>query len=108
MPINSGWANDCGNELFTIGWIGCDVVLEPPCLPIIGYAWLADCPEQHYTLGHICCDGPGIIEGPAGGGGESKRPQILPGLTGNYELAMAEDEEIIAVLQALLASRTKN
>jgi len=26
--INSGWANDCGKELFTIGWVTCDIV-EP-------------------------------------------------------------------------------
>lgn len=23
MPVNSGWANDCGIELFAIGWIPC-------------------------------------------------------------------------------------
>ena len=57
MPIQSGWANNCGVELFTVGWVPCDqAVVEPPdCLPIIGQSWLADCPEQHYTLGWICC-----------------------------------------------------
>lgn len=23
MPVNSGWANNCGKELFTLGWVQC-------------------------------------------------------------------------------------
>ena len=54
MPIQSGWANNCGIELATIGWVKCDIQ-QPICLPIIGYSWLFDCPEQHYSLGWLCC-----------------------------------------------------
>jgi hypothetical protein len=72
--INAGWANNCGIELFTIGWV--------------------QCPSG---------------EAPAVGGGESKGHWIeAPGRGRTYELAQYEDEEIIAVLQALLASRTIN
>ena len=73
--INAGWANNCGKELFTIGWVRC--------------------PSDDL-----------------GGGGSSKgkrRPWTeAPGLGSNYEIAMYEDEEIAAVLQAFLASRTIN
>lgn len=42
-------------------------------------------------------------------GGGSKRSRIqVPGVTSNRALAFREDEEIVAVLQALLASKWKN
>ncbi len=73
--INAGWANNCGIELFNIGWVRC------PSADL-------------------------------GGGGSSKggkrRWIDAPGRASTYELAKYEDEEIIAVLQALLASRTIN
>jgi hypothetical protein len=28
MPVLSGWANNCGIELFTIGWVQCPADLE--------------------------------------------------------------------------------
>jgi hypothetical protein len=28
--IASGWANNCGNELFTVGWVTCAVAPEDP------------------------------------------------------------------------------
>ena len=42
-----------------------------------------------------------------GGPGKAKRRHI-PGVTGNRTLAMREDEEIVVILQALLASRRKH
>lgn len=80
------------------------------CLPIIGYSWLADCPEQHYTLGWICCDitPPVVDEGLRPGGGSRRSRTQVPGVTSNRALAMREDEEIVAVLQAFLASRRKH
>ena len=36
MYVNSGWANNCGKELFTLGWIPCDIV-EPPDTPDVTF-----------------------------------------------------------------------
>jgi hypothetical protein len=61
------------------------------------------------TLGIYCGAfvAPPVSEPTTGGG--SKRSRIhVPGITGNKALAFREDEEVIAVLQAFLASRTKN
>lgn len=33
MFLNSGWANNCGVQLFTIGWVPCDVAI-----PAVGLA----------------------------------------------------------------------
>ncbi|MGI9569097.1 MAG: hypothetical protein ACR2PH_05020 [Desulfobulbia bacterium] len=83
MPVQSGWANSSGVELFTIGWIPGSGEADVPCLPIFGQSWLADCPEQHYTLGWICCD-TAPVEPPGGGGGtigghhkRRKKPKLL-------------------------------
>lgn len=57
------------------------------------------------SLGVFCAD----LDVGGGGKGKKRRPRIeAPGRGRTYEIAMLEDEEIIAVLQALLASRTIN
>jgi hypothetical protein len=56
MPIQSGWANNSGIELFTIGWVvPPDIPQTALCLPWIGEAWLDRCADQHYSLGWLCC-----------------------------------------------------
>jgi hypothetical protein len=61
------------------------------------------------TDGLFCDTGAAIVPDTTVGGGKGrKRREYIPGVTSNYELAMAEDEEIVAVLEALLASRYKN
>lgn len=89
-----------------------DIVVTPPgdCIPWIGSSWVADCVEQHYTLSWVCCEGQVVPDaGPQPGGGSSKKPWVrAPGRGNTYKLAQYEDEEIIAVLQAILASRRKN
>ncbi len=105
MPIQSGWANESGTELFTIGWVQeLIAAIRAACLPIVGDSWLANCPEQHYTLGWICCD-PAVAPiplGPQPGGGEEL---ALPGYEGNIQRAMREDEEILAMLEAYFGMR---
>ena len=112
MPVQSGWANNCGNELFTVGWVQC-----PPftgdCLPIIGEGWIAGCPTQHYTLGWVCCDADYQPPFPPGGGGKGKgrgeeehpRRQEFPGT--NVKQALLEDEEILLLVQAYFSTRPK-
>ena len=104
-----GWQEDCGISLFTLDRLDCS---DPPdCLPWIGSGWVVNCDEQLFTLAWVCCDGT-VIELPVGpdvGGGSSKAGRrYAPGVSGNRKIAMTEDEEVIAVLQALLFSRTKN
>lgn len=102
MPIQSGWANESGTELFTIGWVQeLLAAITAACLPIVGTSWLANCPEQHYTHGWICCTPPivpPILPTLDGGTGRSRRQ--VPGITGNRSMAMREDEEILAMLEA--------
>lgn len=43
MPVNSGWANNCGIELFTIGWVKCPEAEERPSG---GWEWF----ENEYYL----------------------------------------------------------
>ena len=76
------------------------------CIPWIGSGWAATCADQHYTLSWICCDAVATVPevGLPGGGSHKSRRQV-PGITSNRSIAMREDEEIIAVLQALVASR---
>ena len=116
MSITSnGWVSNSGDELFTLGWVSGDVAEQPDCLPIIGQSWLADCPEQHYSLGWLCCDAEFIpLEPEVGGGSPSGADKIrrhhVPGVTTNKAIAMREDEEFIAILQAYVAAhrRIKN
>lgn len=61
------------------------------------------------TIGIFCgAFVPPIDPGTLPGGGQSKARVHVPGVTSNRSLAMREDEEIVAVLQALISSRRKN
>ncbi len=33
--VNSGWANKCGQELFTVGWVGCGDTPVKPSQPSV-------------------------------------------------------------------------
>ncbi len=60
-------------------------------------------PVSMATLGVFCFED--VIER-VGGHGKTRRR--APGITSNRNLAMTEDEEIVVILQALLASRRKH
>ena len=69
----------------------------------------ADASTGIATLGVFCGALVPPVDDTRGPGGGSKRSSIqVPGVTSNRSLAMREDEEIIAVIQALLSSRRKN
>jgi hypothetical protein len=104
---SSGWAKNSGISLSTLDRVD-DSLLSPPCIPWIGSGWADDCDVRESTNSWICCGVAVADTGPQPGGG-SKRSRIhVPGVTSNRALAMREDEEVVAVLMALLNSRTKN
>ena len=79
--INAGWANNCGQELFTIGWVPCDVA--PPVVV----------PPQ------------GDIGG--GGGRRNERPSYRPDYRDALEQTrrkriLQEDDDIVALITAML------
>ena len=80
--IRSGWANSCGIELFTHGWVQCPSATVPPTVP------------------------------GGGGRGSGRTSGIRPlGYTGQREDALAEtrrkrilreDDDIVAIIGAML------
>lgn len=70
----------------------------------------ADASTGIATIGIFCgAFVPPVVDDTRGPGGGSKRSRIqVPGVTSNRSIAMREDEEIVAVIQALLESRHKN
>lgn len=118
MPIQSGWANNSGIELFTIGWVQeLLAIIRAACLPIVGDSWLANCPEQHYTHGWICCkviqppippvkpgDVPGRGSGPTHGireEGYNKHREDALRETRRLRI-LQEDEDLIALIVSMV------
>ena len=60
------------------------------------------------SLGVFCGD-PVIVElAPVAGGGSSKKlRKHIPGVTGNYSIALREDDELLEMIQGLLSSGYK-
>jgi hypothetical protein len=67
----------------------------------------ADASTGMATIGVFCGELVELDQRLPGGGSKRSRQQV-PGITSNRAIAMREDEEIIAVLQAFLASRRKH
>ena len=112
--IRSGWANNSGIELYTNSRVRGDVPADfGDCIAWIGSGWATECADQQWTNAWICCDTQPVppVEPPVGGGGKGKgRGRGLlhaPGQLTNRALAMREDEEIIAVIEAFLNARGK-
>jgi len=90
--INAGWANNCGKELFTIGWVPCAV--EQPVTPPTGGGGRGSGPtngvqpEHPYRpRSHTRYD-KGNIDALE----ETRRARIL-----------AEDDDIVALIAAMLS-----
>ena len=67
----------------------------------------ADASTGMATIGIFCGDISELDTRLPGGGSKKSRIHV-PGVTSNRALAIREDEEVVAVLMALLNSRTKN
>ncbi len=100
--IRSGWANDCGIELFTHGRVICPYAPADVGYWGINTGWPNQCGQELFTLGWIGCGTP--VPTPdqrLPGGGSSKKVRKLPSYQEfNLNQAMREDEEILVMLAA--------